>query len=127
MTTNGMADFTGLSIAELQARRVQIDEAIARNEARRLGAAKAVVSKVLGDYEVTIQDLFPEAFLKTASNGGGARNGGGVVASAPGGRRPPGSKKKLPAKFVNRDDTSQTWVGRGRKPNWMNQGKGVRL
>lgn len=30
-----------------------------------------------------------------------------------------GRPKSTVAKFVNPDDRSQTWTGRGRKPNWL--------
>ena len=30
-----------------------------------------------------------------------------------------GKGRKVAAKYVNPDDASETWTGRGRKPNWL--------
>ncbi|MFU1477746.1 H-NS family nucleoid-associated regulatory protein [Roseovarius sp. C7] len=39
------------------------------------------------------------------------------------------SKDKLPPKYRNPSDASQTWSGRGRKPNWLQDAvkKGAKL
>ncbi|MCC0008455.1 MAG: H-NS histone family protein [Hyphomicrobiaceae bacterium] len=78
-------------------------KANARNKAK--GDVKAKIDAILASSGFTIADLYP-------------------VARAVRGR---GTNKA--AKFVNPDNRSETWTGRGRKPNWLvaKLGKGAKL
>lgn len=55
-----------------------------------------------------------------------AENAGFSVGELFGGR---GRGKATAAKFVNPDNRSETWTGRGRKPNWLvaKLGKGAKI
>lgn len=70
-------------------------KAAARNRAR--SDVKAKIDAILASSGFTIGDLYP-----TAGRGRG---------------RSAGSTKA--AKFANPDNRSETWTGRGRKPNWL--------
>ena len=90
-----MARIDGLetySYAELLKLQERIEEAIAEKRAENAQATKEQLRAMAEKAGFDIKELFGKR---------GAHKGSGV------------------AKYRNPKDTSQTWTGRGRKPNWL--------
>lgn len=83
-----------MSLKQIKALEAQIAEVKAKVEGEAKTELKAKIDDLLAASGFTIGDLYPTA-------GRGKR------------------KSKLAAKYQNPDDPSQTWTGRGRKPNWL--------
>ena len=91
-----MAKITGIekaSYKELVEARDAIDAALAKRKEQERGEVKRKVAELANESGFEIAELF-----------GGRR----------GGKKASGS-----AKYRNPKDASQTWTGRGRKPNWL--------
>lgn len=89
-------DLNKMDKQELERLRADVDQALNTLEARRRKEAREAAMAVAKEHGFKLEDL--------------------VAAAASG----PKSKSKLPPKFANPDDPSQTWSGRGRKPQWFN-------
>ena len=90
-----VADLTNLSLDELKKLRKDVDMAIENFEARKREAALAELKDVDKKHGFDLQDL---------------ASGKGKTA-----------KTVSPAKYRDPAEPSNTWTGRGRKPNWLMQ------
>lgn len=89
-------DLESLSKDELQKLRREVEKAITTHEDRRRQNAIAAVERVAAEHGFTLAQL--------------------VGAPAARGR---GRRGVLPPKYINPADPSQTWSGRGRRPDWV--------
>jgi DNA-binding protein H-NS len=80
-----------MSLKELRTLRDRVEDAIAAREHEDRAEVKAKLADLASKAGFSINELF-------------------------GGR---GTKKAVGVKFRNPQDPSQTWTGRGRKPNWL--------
>lgn len=85
-----------MSLKDLQDLDVALDHAIAGVKDRDRAELKAKIETMLASHGLSLSDLY--------GTGSAARGRGG----------------KSSAKYANPDNRSQTWTGRGRKPNWLN-------
>ena len=83
-----------MSLKQIMALEAQIAEVKAKAEGEVKAELKAKIDALLAASGFTIGDLYP-----MAGRGKG--------------------RSKSAAKYRNPDDPSQTWTGRGRKPNWL--------
>jgi len=83
-----------MSLKQIMALETRIAEARAKVEGEAKAELKAKIDALLDSSGFSIGDLYP-----MAGRGKG--------------------KGKSAAKYRNPDDPSQTWTGRGRKPNWL--------
>lgn len=90
-------DLNKMDKQELEQLRADVDQALKTLEARRFKDARDAVIAAAKEHGFKLEDLVSGAST-------GAR-----------------TKSKLPPKFANPDDASQTWSGRGRKPQWFNE------
>ena len=86
------SELAALSLKELRALRERIDTAIAEREHHDRAEVKAKLAEMATKAGFTVNELF---------GGRGAKRGPAAI------------------KFRNPKDPSQTWTGRGRKPNWI--------
>ena len=84
-------DLETLSRDELQQLITDAQKALKTVDARRMAEAKRAAEKVAKEFGFSLDEV-------VAANGKGSKG-------AP--------------KFANPSDPSQTWTGRGRKPNWV--------
>lgn len=84
-----------LTIKQLDDLEMQIAKARESAAEEVKAQAKAEIDKVLDKYGCRLADLYPAV------------------------RRGVRGKSSKVAKFVNPDNSAQTWTGRGRKPNWL--------
>lgn len=85
-------DLDTLSRKELEKLRADVEKALDRVGARELKAARDAAAKAAAEFGFTLDELAGAA---------------------------PAPKAKGVAKFRNPADASQTWSGRGRKPQWI--------
>lgn len=88
-----MIDLDDLSKNELEKLIKDAEKALKTLETRRLAEAKKAAESAAKEYGFSLDELL----------GGTAKKG----------------NKSLP-KYKNPNDPSQTWTGKGRKPNWVN-------
>jgi DNA-binding protein H-NS len=81
-----------LTLKELQELRTRVEKAIVTAQERERSALRAKFESMAHDAGFGISDLF------------GSRSTKG---------------KTVAAKYMNPDNPSETWTGRGRKPNWL--------
>lgn len=86
------SDLAELSLKELRSLRDRVDIAIAEREVQDRAEVKAKLAEIAAKAGFSVNELF-------------------------GAGRP--KKGSAAAKFRNPKDPTQTWTGRGRKPNWM--------
>lgn len=93
-----------LTLKELMELDLKVQKAIAIAKERERGELKAQIEKMAAESGFAVSELF------------GAGRGG------PKGRT-------VAPKYVNPDNASETWTGRGRKPKWLvaKLGKGVSI
>lgn len=96
-----------MSLKEMNDLEAKLSKAKAAAQNKAKSDLKQKIDAMLANAGLTIGDLYPAA---RATRGRGA-----APAKA--------------AKFVNPDNKSETWTGRGRKPNWLvaKLGKGAKL
>ncbi|MDU8909864.1 H-NS histone family protein [Aestuariicoccus sp. MJ-SS9] len=96
-------DLDALSEKELKKLRGDVDKALKTLDARRLAEAKRAAEHAAKEYGFSLDELL--------GSGGGAKGSKGMP------------------KYANPADPTQTWTGRGRKPNWvieaLNSGKSM--
>ena len=94
-----------LSLKDLMELDLKVQKAIATAKERDRRDLKSKIEKITAESGFAVSDIF----------GVGGRGGG------------KGSRGKAPIKDANPDNASETWTGRGRKPNWLvaKVGKGV--
>ncbi|MFV0384999.1 H-NS family nucleoid-associated regulatory protein [Paracoccus sp. (in: a-proteobacteria)] len=95
-------DFETMSLKEMRDLRSKLDRAINSYEDRKRREALAAVEEAARNHGFNLSDL----------TGGKPKRAGTV-----------------PPKYVNPDDPTMTWTGRGRKPRWVQQSleKGLEL
>jgi DNA-binding protein H-NS len=81
-----------LSLKELQELRTRVEKAIVTAQERERAALRAKFETMANDAGFAVSDLF------------GSRSTKG---------------KPVAAKYMNPDNPSETWSGRGRKPKWL--------
>lgn len=89
-------DLSKMSRKELEALRADTEKALANLHKKEKKDALAAVQKAAAEFGFSLEDL-------TAKRGPGR----------------PASKGSAAPKYVNPDDASQTWTGKGRQPNWF--------
>jgi DNA-binding protein H-NS len=95
-------DLSKLSLTELKRLNSRVDAEIARRADNAKKELLKKVQKLASDAGVPLSDLL----------GGKTRKSTGRKPGAPKGR-------KVPPKYRNPADASQTWTGRGRQPAWV--------
>ena len=94
-------DLDNMSKEELQKLKVEVDRALKTLDTRRKAEAKRAADAAAKEYGFSLDDLVG----------------------------PDGKGSKGVPKYANPADASQTWTGRGRKPNWvveaLEQGKSL--
>lgn len=90
-------DLSGLSIAELQKLKADVEKAIAESEQKRRAEARRAAEEVARKFGFSLDQLV----------------GGSAV------RKPSGAG--VP-KYRNPENPRQTWSGRGRQPGWIKAG-----
>lgn len=89
-----MDDLDRLSLKELRDLRIKVDRMIASYEERRRREAIAAVEEAAREHGFSLNELTGVKLARSSSR------------SAP--------------RYVNPDDPSMTWTGRGRRPRWVN-------
>lgn len=97
-------DLNGMTLSELKRLKNKVEKAMVSVEQRRKKDARQAMEKVAKEFGLSIDDVF---------KGGGA-------ATAKTKKKAPTKRKAAKAKFRNPADASQTWSGRGRRPDWFN-------
>jgi DNA-binding protein H-NS len=92
-----------------------------KKEADKIRSAevKEVVSRIrkaIAHYGLTAQDLFGKAAAAGAAGKGAGRKRGAAAKKGKGGAA---AKAKGPAVVRYRDENGNTWVGRGKRPQWL--------
>lgn len=77
---------------DLKKLQADVDKALKTVETRRKAEARAAIEAVAKEHGFTVEELMQSAPRKTS---------------------------KSAAKYRNPENPSQTWTGRGRKPNWI--------
>jgi DNA-binding protein H-NS len=85
-------DLEKMSYKDLQQHLVRVQRAIAMAHERDKEAVRKKIDAIAREAGFKISDLY------------GGRGGKG---------------RKVPAKYANPDNPSETWTGRGRKPRWL--------
>ncbi|MBU2533221.1 MAG: H-NS histone family protein [Alphaproteobacteria bacterium] len=83
-----------LSLKELMELDLKVQKAIAVAKERERAELKAKIEKMVAESGFAVSDLF--------GTGRGAQKG-----------------RTVAPKYVNPDNASETWTGRGRKPKWL--------
>lgn len=96
-----------------------------KKEADKIRSAevKEVVSRIrkaIAHYGLTAQDLFGKA----AAAAGGAAQGAGRKRGAAARKGKGSAKTKGPVVVRYKDDNGNTWVGRGKRPQWLRDALG---
>jgi DNA-binding protein H-NS len=87
------SELAALSLKELRALQERVEDAIAEREQQERADVKAKIADIASKSGFSVGELF-----------GSGRNG---------------KRGAADIKFRNPKDPSQTWTGRGRKPNWI--------
>ena len=94
-----------LDIDELKDLRKTVDRAISSHETRKRQEAISAAEQAAREHGFKLTDL-----LGNGKAGRGRKSNGGMTIDA--------------AKYVNPDNPEQTWSGRGRRPQWINEALG---
>lgn len=86
-----------MSLKDLNDLEAKLAKAKAAAKTRARAEVKAKIDELLESSGFTIGELYPIARVG----------------------RPRGGAASKAAKYANPDDRSETWTGRGRKPNWL--------
>lgn len=95
----------GLDIEELKDLRKTVDRAISSYETRKRQEAISAAEQAAREHGFKLMDL-----VGNGKAGRGRKSDAGSAESA--------------AKYVNPDNPAQTWSGRGRRPQWINEALG---
>ncbi|MFA3918833.1 H-NS histone family protein [Ruegeria hyattellae] len=90
-------DLKKLNAADLKALAKDVEENLVRVEKEALSKALSEVHKVAKSHGVTLEEIIAHFSASKKK-----------------------AKTKAAAKYRNPNDPTQTWTGRGRKPNWVN-------
>ncbi|MFP7674383.1 H-NS family nucleoid-associated regulatory protein [Marivita sp. S0852] len=88
-------DVNQMSKDELKQLIKDAEKALKSLESRRLAEAKKAAESAAKEYGFSLDELMDGSAKKKGTKG--------------------------PAKYANPADKSQTWTGKGRKPNWVNE------
>ncbi|MFZ3584903.1 H-NS family nucleoid-associated regulatory protein [Loktanella sp. DJP18] len=89
-------DLKSMTRKDLEKLRKDVDAALQKVESRELKMAHDAAAKAAADFGYSLDDV--------ANMPGASKRGGAKSVSAP--------------KYRNPADTSQTWTGKGRQPDW---------
>lgn len=95
-------DLKSLSRKELEKLLTDVKKALTNAAARDRRAARKAAEKAAAEYGFTLTELEEDAPKKPGPK-----------------KAPPKKKKSAKPKYANPSDPSQTWTGKGRKPNWF--------
>jgi DNA-binding protein H-NS len=87
-------DLEKMSVAQLKALQEQVEQTIEVRRDTEKTAVRDKVIKLIEDAGFTFEEIFG---------------------------KPRGKKTALPPKYRNPNNASQTWSGRGRRPQWLDQ------
>lgn len=90
-------DVSSLSVSQLEALAVQVQDEITRKKAQAKKSLIADMEKLAREAGVSLAELFE------------------ITAD----KKPAKAKSSVAAKYRNPNDASQTWSGRGRQPLWL--------
>ncbi|MEM8787055.1 MAG: H-NS histone family protein [Pseudomonadota bacterium] len=96
-------DLTKMSVKELEKLKADVEKALSAREQKRLKDAQKEIEAVAKKFGVSVAEVL----------------GGGAPAPKRKRRGAAAKKAPLPAKYKNPKDSSQTWSGRGRQPEWF--------
>ena len=94
-------DLSGYNLSELRGLVHDIEKEIKDRQVQEVKKAREQIQAIAQNLGVSVEDLLAGAGGKTA---GKAKGGTGA---------------KVEAQYQNPADSSQTWTGRGRKPQWV--------
>mmetsp|Transcript_24008 Transcript_24008/g.44078 ORF Transcript_24008/g.44078 Transcript_24008/m.44078 type:complete len:108 (+) Transcript_24008:8265-8588(+) len=89
-------DLSEMSRKELETLRADVEKTLANLHKKEKKDALAAVQKAAAEFGFSLDDL-------TSKRGPGR----------------PSTKSSAAPKYVNPEDASQTWTGKGRQPNWF--------
>ncbi|MBK1635802.1 DNA-binding protein H-NS [Rhodovulum adriaticum] len=88
-----MPELENMSLSELKALRKDVDAAIASFEERKKAEARAALEEKAREMGFSLDEIV----------------------------KAKGRRAKVPAKYRNPAEPSQTWSGRGRRPKWLEE------
>jgi len=97
-------ELSGMTLAELKKLKSKVEKAIVGREQRRKKDARQAMEKVAKEFGLSVDDVL--------------KGGGGATKAKP--KKAGAKRKAAKPKFRNPKDASQTWSGRGRRPDWFN-------
>lgn len=103
------ADLKSMSRKELEKLRSDVDKALEKIKDRELQLARAAAEKAAAAHGFSLTELAAGAAPKKR----GRKPGSTTTAAKP----------KAAPKYRNPADPTQTWTGRGRKPQWFKDGE----
>ena len=98
-----MADLNAMTLAELKSLDKKIQKAISKFEEREKKKALTTLKAKAKEMGFSLEELTSSAPAKAEKPAA-----------------PVKPRKKVPPKYANPADKSQTWTGRGRRPAWVN-------
>jgi DNA-binding protein H-NS len=96
-------DLSGYNLAELKGLQFDIEKQIKERQQGDVKQAREQILKIAQDLGVSVDELLAGSAGKSGKSGK-AKGGSGA---------------KVAAQYQNPADNSQTWTGRGRKPQWV--------
>jgi DNA-binding protein H-NS len=101
-------DLKSLSRKELEKLKSAVEKALERSEAQVKALARQAAEKAVAAFGLELHEVTSVPAPKRRGRKPGTKN------------KPKGAAKaKAPAKYRNPADATQTWSGRGRKPQWF--------
>jgi DNA-binding protein H-NS len=94
-------DLSGYNLSELRGLVHDIEKEIKDRQVQEVKKAREQIQAIAQNLGVSVEDLLAGAGAKAAGKGKG------------------GSGTKVEAQYRNPADSSQTWSGRGRQPQWV--------
>ncbi|MEZ5714717.1 MAG: H-NS histone family protein [Paracoccaceae bacterium] len=101
--TIGMAQLNAMTLAELKSLEKKLAKAILKFEEREKKKALAELKAKAKELGFSLDELT------------------GTKSAAPAAAAPKKPGKKVPPKYANPEDKTQTWTGRGRRPAWVGE------
>lgn len=93
-------DLSLLSVADLRNLRAKIDTELVQREAQEKVKAREEIARIMQAAGLSMNDLTKAGSLKFNKGGAG---------------------KPVEAKYVDPNDASRKWTGRGRQPKWVKE------
>jgi DNA-binding protein H-NS len=98
-----MIDTKGKSAAEIRAMQQQLADALVEHRAERISALRKEIEELADDDGVSFATFIQQSLLDAPRAA----------------RKPVAQRGVAPAKYVNPDDSSVTWSGKGPTPGWF--------